>query len=119
LTVDNPEFTVGSQQLAVDNKEHRIPNSQPPIPNSRLKAGFSVPKKKFRSSVHRHRVRRLMVEAWRLNKQLLIDALPQGMALHVFLVFTGKEMPEYAQVLPAVKTGIERLIGIVVKPEAK
>jgi len=57
-----------------------------------------------------------MVEAWRLNKQALIAALPQGMGLHVFLVFTGKELPEYAQVLPAVKTGIERLIGIIGKP---
>jgi hypothetical protein len=32
------------------------------------------------------------------------------MQLHVFLIFTGKELPEYAQVLQAVNTGIERLV---------
>jgi len=51
-----------------------------------------------------------MVEAWRLNKQPLIEVVPPGQQLHVFLIFTGKELPEYAQVLTSVKTGIEKLI---------
>jgi ribonuclease P protein component len=81
-----------------------------------LQAGFSVPKKKFRSSVDRHGVRRKLVESWRLNKQVLIDAVPADRQLHVFLVYTGKELPTTEQVLPAVITGIARLKAIMEAP---
>ena len=73
-------------------------------------AGFSVPKKKFRSSVHRHRVRRLMVEAWRLNKHVLYDVIPADKQLHMFFMFTGKEMPEYEPVKEALTKAITQLI---------
>jgi ribonuclease P protein component len=59
-----------------------------------------------------------MVEAWRLNKHSLISAIPPGAQLHVFLIFTGKEMPKYDQVLSSVKTGIEKLITIVKNSKA-
>lgn len=75
-----------------------------------VKAGFSVPKKKFRSSVHRHRIRRLMVESWRLNKHELYPAIPTGWQLHLFLIFTDVKMPEYEPVLLAVQKGIAKLI---------
>lgn len=75
-----------------------------------------MPKKKFRQSVDRHRVRRLMAEAWRLNKQTLIEALPPGTQMHVFLVFNGRELPTYAQVLPLVQTGIRKLSAVATPP---
>lgn len=74
--------------------------------------GFSVPKKKFRSSVHRHRVRRLMFEAWRLNKHTLYAAVPPTMQLHVFLIFNSAEMPEYSVVEQAVVKAMEWLTEI-------
>ncbi len=85
---------------------------------SPVQAGFSVPKKKFRSSVHRHRIRRLMVEAWRLNKHALYDAMPTGQQMHLFLIFTDTKMPDYEPVKEAVIKGIEKLITIVKKEEA-
>ena len=76
-------------------------------------AGFSVPKKKFSSSVHRHRIRRLMAEAWRLNKHQLYTAIPQDKQLHLFFIFTGTAMPEYETVKDAVVKGIGKLeLGI-------
>lgn len=72
-------------------------------------AGFSVPKKKFRKSVHRHRIARLMREAWRLNKHSLYAAMPDNMQLHVFLVHTGTEMPEFATIQEVVIKGIAAL----------
>ena len=77
-----------------------------------VQAGFSVPKKKFRSSVDRHRVRRLMVEAWRLNKSALIERLPEGQAMHVFLIFLNPELPDYSSVETAVAAGIKKLCEI-------
>ncbi|GAA4464662.1 hypothetical protein GCM10023093_15500 [Nemorincola caseinilytica] len=74
-----------------------------------LKVGFSVPKKKFKRSVHRHRIRRLMAEAWRHNKATLLQALPPHQGMHVFLVFTGTELPTYQQVQAAVSKSIDKL----------
>ncbi|RYE21529.1 MAG: hypothetical protein EOP51_15415 [Sphingobacteriales bacterium] len=60
---------------------------------SPVKVGFSVPKKKFKHSVDRHRVRRLMFEAWRLQKGALYPAIPPDIQLHIFLLHTATEMP--------------------------
>ena len=82
-----------------------------------MQIGFSVPKKKFRSSVHRHRIRRLMVEAWRLSKHTLYETIPPHQLIHLFIIFTGREMPEYEPVNNAVVKGIGLLAkAIQVKP---
>jgi len=74
-----------------------------------VQVGFSVPKKKFRSSVHRHRIRRLMAEAWRLHKHTLYASVPNEHQMHLFLIFTDAAMPEYEVVKDAVVKGIEKL----------
>jgi len=83
-----------------------------------VRIGFSVPKKKFRSSVHRHRIRRLMVEAWRLHKHLVYDAMPEQMQMHLFLIFGDVNMPDYELVQCKVVKGIERLIQVIATPTA-
>ncbi len=87
-------------------------------PASPAQAGFSVPKKKFRSSVHRHRIRRLMVEAWRLNKHTLYEAIPEGMQLHLFIVFNDTRMPAYEPVLEALLKGITKLAEKITEPQS-
>ncbi|RYD59542.1 MAG: ribonuclease P protein component [Sphingobacteriales bacterium] len=77
--------------------------------SSPVQAGFSVPKKKFRKSVDRHRIRRLMVESWRLNKHILYAALPTDKQLHLFLIYTGIEMPEIGPIQQSVISAIEKL----------
>ena len=83
---------------------------------SPVMTGFSVPKKKFRSSVHRHRIRRLMAEAWRLNKYQLYPAIPAGQQLHLFIIFTDTRMPDYQPVLSAVIKGIDKLLLTFLPP---
>ena len=78
-------------------------------------AGFSVPKKKFRSSVHRHRVRRLMVEAWRLNKHTLYDMIPANKQMHLFLIFSDSALPQYEPIKEAMIKGVAKLITVVQK----
>ena len=75
-----------------------------------MQVGFSVPKKKFRSSVHRHRIRRLMAEAWRLNKHTLYPTIPEGRQLHLFFIFTDMKMPEYETVKDALLKGMGKLV---------
>lgn len=84
---------------------------------SNLQVGFSVPKKKFRKSADRHEVRRLLFEAWRLNKHELIETIPDGWSFHVFLVFMNAEIPAYSVVEEAVITGINKLCEIAKKTD--
>ena len=72
-------------------------------------AGFSVPKKKFRHSVQRHRITRLMREAWRLNKHGLYAAIPADTQLHIFFIYTDNQLPDFATIEAVMKKGIERL----------
>lgn len=75
-----------------------------------MQIGFSIPKKKFRLSVHRHRITRLLREAWRLHKHLLYAAMPPNTQLHVFFIFTDTKLPDYATVQTTVVKCIEKLI---------
>lgn len=91
---------------------HLVPRGAEVSP---VRAGFSVPKKKFRKSVQRHRLRRLMVEAWRLNKEEVYHAVPEGQQLHLFILYTSGEMVDCSTVATAVQKGIEQLKTILVK----
>lgn len=64
----------------------------------------------------RHRVRRLMFEAWRLHKATLLEVMPQDKSLHVFLLFTSNELPQYLVVEKTVTTAIEKLKNIIATP---
>jgi ribonuclease P protein component len=73
------------------------------------RAGFSVPKKKFKRSVDRGRVKRLLREAWRLQQHELSEGIPAGKQLHVFLIFTDAALPDYQTVYNAVGKGLTKL----------
>jgi ribonuclease P protein component len=76
---------------------------------SATRAGFSVSKKKFKHSVDRGRVKRLLREAWRLQQHELSALIPEGKQLQLFLVFTDAALPDYQVVYDAVGKGIIKL----------
>ena len=77
-----------------------------------IKTGFSVPKKQFKLSVDRHRVRRLMVESWRLQKSEVVPAVPAHLSLHLFIIYTGKTLPTQAAIATSTHTALLKLIEI-------
>ena len=61
-----------------------------------LQFGVGVSTRNFKKAVDRNRVKRVTREAWRLQKNELKDKLKNSKKeLNVFLIFTGKELPEY------------------------
>lgn len=85
----------------------RIPRDADEL--SPVRVGFSVPKKRFRNSVKRHKIRRMMFESWRLNKHLLYPFIPQEQQLNLFLIFIDKTIPDIAVTTDVIIKGIEKL----------
>jgi ribonuclease P protein component len=79
-----------------------------------LQAGFSVSTKHFKKAVERNRIRRLIKEAYRLQKNELQKSLSQNnKQLAMFLIYTDKEIPAYTLVVEKMFSVMERLKKIV------
>ena len=58
--------------------------------------GAAVSAKNFKKAVDRNRVKRLVREAWRLQKNYLKESVnAKNVQLHVFIIYTGKELPAF------------------------
>lgn len=79
-----------------------------------LQAGFSVSSRNFKHAVDRNRVKRLMREAYRLQKQPLADdLLANEKKLSVFFIYTANELPEYKLMFEKMTAVLKRLQKIV------
>lgn len=68
----------------------------------------SVPKKRFKRAVKRNRIKRLMREAYRLNKHILVSANTSKRISLSFIMLDDKE-PSFFQVQKAVVKSLERV----------
>lgn len=84
-----------------------------------LQTGVAVSKKNFRKAVDRNRIKRILREAYRLQKLELQNSLSDSSKqLALFLIYTGKELADSTDVMEKVNTVLQHLTTLV-KEEGK
>ena len=79
--------------------------------DSSLQFGVAVSKKNFKKAVDRNRIKRLVREAYRTQKGELKKSLDDkgDQSLSLFIVYIGKQMPEFTVVKEKVSAILRRL----------
>lgn len=80
----------------------------------KLKFGVGVSARHFKKAVHRNRIKRLIRESWRVKKMDLASRLEAaGLYLDVFIIFTGREMTDFASVQDTMDKSLKRLTKLL------
>lgn len=67
--------------------------------NVPCKVVIAVPKRKFKKAVHRNRIKRLIKEAYRLNKSDICAFFEEkGLTCHLGILFISNEMPTFGTI---------------------
>ena len=84
---------------------------EPKKDNSTASVMVSVPKKRFKRAVKRNRLKRLMREAYRLNKQEILEKLNEKeLQIHVAFNYVSDEIMDIAQIEKKMKVALQKLI---------
>lgn len=89
------------------------PDSNPESnPESGVKVAVVVSKKIIHHAVDRNRLKRLMRESFRLNRQMLSEfSLPESGQLHLLFLYSGHSMHDF----PTIEYAVKKLINNILK----
>lgn len=95
-----------------------IPEGKAFKPGCPVQFGVGAGTRNFKKAVHRNRVKRLVREAWRVQKHTVNEAaLAQQIQVAVFFMFSGKELPEYNFVAEKMGSAIKKLLQVINTPQ--
>lgn len=64
-----------------------------------VRMAFAVPKRRFKKSVERNYIKRLMRECYRIQKLNMPNIFPEPMQMHAVLSYNHNEKPNYEMVM--------------------
>lgn len=70
---------------------------------------ISVSKKKFKRAVKRNRVKRLVREAYRLNKPEFYKQIPSGHTVDILFIYLDQNLPVYLKIEKAIKSALQKI----------
>lgn len=86
------------------------------VHSSPLQFGAAVGTKHFKHAVDRNRIKRLIREAYRLQKNELQEQLKlKSTTVNVFFIYTGKELPAYQLIYERVRIALQKLEQLIVQ----
>lgn len=78
--------------------------------------GVAASSRVFKKAVDRNRIKRLIREAYRLQKNDLLHQLKeQNKQLNVFFIYTGKDLPVYKDVFEKTGQALQKLTDVISK----
>ncbi len=84
------------------------------LTNPPLQFGVGVSNKNFKKAVDRNKIKRLVREAYRLQKVALEQQVKEKKRqLNLFFIYNGKEIPGYGGIFAKVKKILDRLGHII------
>ncbi len=102
-------FTEGKQVTVFPLKAIWMTGAQ----SSSLQAAVSVSARHFKKAVDRNRIKRLIRESYRLQRnELTSHLIQQNLQLSVFFIFIGNELPNYQLVSDACDKILQKLIQL-------
>ena len=83
------------------------------VENNHLQCGVGAGTRNFKKAVDRNRIKRLTREAWRLQKNPLdIKMKEKPFRMLLFIIYTGKELPDYSFVKEKMALIIQKLLTV-------
>jgi ribonuclease P protein component len=81
-----------------------------------IQLAIAVPKRFFKRAVDRNRIKRLIREAYRKNKNSIYTLLQsKGLQIAVLVVFNGRVVPEYKEIENKIVLTLQKLEETIVK----
>lgn len=81
---------------------------------SEIKAGFTTSVRNFKRAVERNRIKRILRESYRLERESVKNGMHgKNYNLYFFIVYTGKELPESNLIREKLKLGLQKLISAI------
>jgi ribonuclease P protein component len=102
------ELSVYTTDISNRNALHQsnISTKQEPT----IAAGVGVSSRNFKKAVDRNRIKRLLRESYRLQKNLLAGLHKTNKQWQLFFMYTGKELPELAVIHAKMELLVRKLV---------